>query len=92
MKLLEKPSRAPEFPNLERAARLFEDQLSLWLHPEVTHKQWEALVREVFRRITIDRGEFVSIEPNPAYVPIFAAVLTGQKLGYRVLKPALARH
>ena len=32
-------------------------------------------------------GEFVSIEPNPAYVPIFAAVLTGQKLGYRVLKP-----
>ena len=56
MKLLAKPSRAPELPNLERAARLLEDLLSLWLHPEVTHEQREALVREVFRRITIDGG------------------------------------
>ena len=32
-------------------------------------------------------GGFVSIEPNPAYIPIFAAVLMRQKLGCRVLKP-----
>ena len=87
MKLLAKPSQASELPNLERAARLLEDLPSLWLHPGVTHEQREALVKEVFRRITIAGREFVSIEPNPAYLPIFAAVLTGQKLGYRALKP-----
>jgi len=38
------------------------------------------LVQEVFRRIIIDGKEFVSIEPNPAHVPKFAAVVTGKNL------------
>jgi len=46
-----------------------------------------SLDAEVFRSITIDGKDFVSVEPNPSYVPIFAAVVTGQKLGYRALKP-----
>ena len=87
LKLLAKPTQTPELPNLERAAQLLDDLPSLWQHPGVTHEQREALIQEVFRKITIDGKDFVSIEPNPSYVPIFAAVVTGQKLGYRALKP-----
>ena len=87
MKLLVKPARSPEIPNLERAARLLEDLPNLWLHLGVTDKLKEALVQEVFRKITIDGKDFASVEPNPAYIPIFAAVVTGQKLGYCALKP-----
>ncbi len=85
LKLVAQPAQPPQLPNLERAAKLLEDMPTFWLHPGVTHGQRESLVREVFRRITIDGKEFVSIEPQPAYVPIFAAMLTGQKVGYRVL-------
>jgi hypothetical protein len=85
LKLLAKPAQSPELPNLERAARLLDDLPSLWQHPGVTHEQRESLVQEVFRSITIDGKDLVSIEPNPAYVPLFAAVVTGQKLGYRAL-------
>ena len=83
LKLIKRPAQPPELPNLERAARLLEDMPSLWQHPGVTHEQREALVREVFHRITIDGKEFVGIEPNAAYIPLFAAMLTGQKVGYR---------
>ena len=69
------------------AAQFREDLPSLWMHPGVSHEQREALVQEVFRKITIDGKEFVSIEPNPKYIPIFAAVVTGQKLGDCALKP-----
>ena len=87
LKLLARPAQITELPNLERAARLLEDLPSLWQHPGVTHEQREALVQEIFRNITIDGKDFVTIEPNPAYVPIFAAVVTWQKLGYCALKP-----
>ena len=46
-------------PNLERAANFLEDLPALWLHPGVTHEEREALVRQVFLRITIDEKEFV---------------------------------
>ena len=56
-------------PNLERAANFLEDVPALWRHPGVTHEEREALVRQVFRRITIDGKEFVDIEPEPEYAP-----------------------
>ena len=77
----------PQVPNLERAAKLLADLPALWLHPGVTHEQRENLVREVFHRITIDGKEFVSIEPQPAYVPLFATMVVSQKLGYREIDP-----
>ena len=70
-------------PNLERAANFLEDLPALWLHPGVTHEERESLVRQVFRRITIDGKEFVDIEPKPEYAPLFATIVTGQKVGYR---------
>ena len=80
------PQVLPELPNLERAATLLEDLPTLWMHSGVTHEQRESLIREVFRRITIDGKEFVSFEPQPAYVPLFATIVTDQEFGYRVLK------
>jgi len=49
----------------------------------VTHEEREALLRQVFRRITIDGKEFVDIEPKPEYAPLFATMVTAQKVGYR---------
>ena len=86
------PASDAAAPNLERAAQLLEDLTALWLHPGVTHKQRESLVREVFRRITIDGKEFVSIEPQAAYVPLFATMVADQKLGYRALEPLRLHH
>ena len=83
LKLVAKPSQSPQLPNLERAAQLLEDLQALWLHPGVTHEQRESLVQEVFRSITIDGKEFVSIEPQLAYAPLFATMVSDQKLGYR---------
>jgi hypothetical protein len=37
----------------------------------------------VFQRITIDGKDFVDIEPKPEYAPLFATMVTGQKVGYR---------
>jgi len=73
-------------PNLDRAANFLEDLPALWLHPGVTHEEREALVRQVFRRITIDGKEFVDIEPKPEYAPLFATMLTAQKVGYQELE------
>ena len=86
LKRIAQPSMPPQVPNLERAARLLEEMPALWLHPGVTHEQRESLVREVFRRITIDGKQFVGIEPQPAYVPLFASMVADQKFGYRALK------
>ena len=83
LKLVARPARSPQLPNLERAAQLLEDLPSLWRHDGVTDQQREALVQEVFHRITIDGKEFSGIQPNPAYVPLFATILTDEKLGYR---------
>jgi len=77
-------------PNLDRAANFLEDLPTLWLHPGVTHEEREALVRQVFRRITIDGKEFVDIEPKPEYAPLFATMLTAQKVGYQELESTLA--
>jgi hypothetical protein len=52
----------------------------------VTHEEREALVRQVFRRITIDGKDFVSIEPKPEYAPLFATIVTAQKVGYQELE------
>ena len=73
-------------PNLERAANFLEDLPALWLRPGVTHEEREALVQQVFRRITIDGKEFVDIEPKPEYAPLFATMLTAQKVGYQELE------
>ena len=43
----------------------------------------ESLVRQVFQRITIDGKDFVDIEPKPEYAPLFATMMTGQKVGYQ---------
>jgi F0F1-type ATP synthase delta subunit len=87
MKLIAKPEHSPVLPNLERAARCPGDLPELWEHPGVTHEQRETLVREVFRAITFDGKNFITVEPNPAYIPLFAAVVTNQKLGICALKP-----
>ena len=75
-------------PNLDRSANFLEDLPALWLHPGVTHEEREALVRQVFRRITIDGKDFVDIEPKPECVPLFAVIASGQKYGYREFDPA----
>ena len=75
--------RSPQLPNLERAAQLLSDLPALWLHPGVSHEQRESLVREVFKRITIDGRKFVAIEPQPVYVPLFATMLLDPKVDYR---------
>jgi hypothetical protein len=73
-------------PNLERAANFLEDLPALWLHPGVTHEEREALVQQVFRRITIDGKDFVDIEPEAEYVPLSATMVTAQKVGYQELE------
>ena len=60
---------------------------ALWLHPGVSHEQRESLVREVFKRVTIEGREFVAIEPQPVYVPLFATMLLDPKVGYRGREP-----
>jgi len=52
----------------------------------VPHEEREALVQQVFRRITIDGKDFVDIEPKPEYAPLFATMVTGQKVGYQELE------
>ena len=84
LKLVGRPEALPKLPNLERAASLLEDLPTLWLHSGVTHEQRESLVREVFRRISIDGKEFVSMEPQATYVPLFATMVADQEFGYRV--------
>jgi len=82
LKLVEVPSRPPQLPNLERSARLLDDMQVLWSHPGVSDEQREKLVREVFHRITIDGKELTSIEPKPAYEPLFASIVTNEEYGY----------
>ncbi len=82
LKLVAAPPQPTELPNLERSARLLEDMQVLWSHAGVTDEQREAFVREVFNRITIDGKQFMSIEPKPAYVPLFASMATNEESGY----------
>jgi len=84
-KVVARPALSPQLPNLERAAQLLENLPSLWRHHGVTDQERETLVQEVFHRITIDGKEFSGIEPNPAYLPLFATMLTDEKLGYRAV-------
>ena len=75
-------------PNLERAAELLNDLSTLWSNPGVTLEQQEALVREVFTRVTIDGKMFASIEPKPVYAPLFASMVVNEGCGYRALEPS----
>jgi len=86
LKLLDGAVKPRQLPNLERAAEFLQNLPGLWLHPGVTHEEREALVRQVFRRITIDGKEFVDIEPKPEYAPLFATIVTAQKVGYQELE------
>ena len=52
----------------------------------MTPGEREALVRQVFLRITIAGKEFVDIEPQPEYAPLFATMVTAQKVGYQELE------
>ena len=83
LKLLDDAVKPHQLPNLERAAEFLQDLPSLWLHAGVTHEEREALVKQVFQRITIDGKDFVDIEPKPEYAPLFATMVTAQKVGYR---------
>ena len=83
LKLVATPVQSHHLPNLETAAGLLRDLPALGLHPGVTDGQRETLVREVFRRITIDGKDFVSIEPKAEYVPLFAVIASGKKYDYR---------
>ena len=77
------PSAAPSLTSIATtSAKLLEDPPVLWSHPGVTHEQREELVREVFHRITIDGKEFMSIEPNAPYAPLFASIVTSEEFGY----------
>ena len=49
----------------------------------MTREEREALVKQVFQRITIDGIDFVDIEAKPEYTPLFATIATGQKVGYQ---------
>ena len=82
LKLVAEPVRPPQLPNLERSAQLLDDIKELWSHPGVTDAQREDLVREVFHRITIDGKKIMSIEPKPAFEPLFASIVTNEKYGY----------
>ena len=86
LKLLDDAVKPRQLPNLERAAEFLQDLPSLWLHAGVTHEEREALVKQVFQRITIDGKEFVDIEPKPEYAPLFATMVTAQKVGYQELE------
>ena len=55
----------------------------------MTHEERETLVQQVFQRITIDGKEFVDIEPKPEYAPLFATMVTAQKVGYQELESTL---
>jgi len=83
LKLLDDAVKPRHLPNLERAAEFIQDLPSLWLHAGVTHEEREALVKQVFQRITIDGKDFVDIEPKPEYAPLFATMVTAQKVGYQ---------
>ena len=83
LKLLDDAVKPRQLPNLERAAEFLQDLPRLWLHPGGTHEEREALVKQVFQRITIDGKDFVDIEPKPEYATLFATIATGQKVGYR---------
>jgi len=52
----------------------------------VTREEREALVKQVFQRITIDGIDFVDIESKPEYTLLFATIATGQKAGYQELE------
>ena len=54
LKLVEGPEQPRKIPNLDRAAELLADFRRLWSHPGVTGEQREALLKEVFNRISID--------------------------------------
>ena len=82
LKLVATPVQSHQLPNLETAAGLLRDLPALWLQPGVTDGQRKTLVQEVFRRITIDWKDFVSIEPKAEYVPPFAVIASGQRYGY----------
>lgn len=69
-------------PNLERAAQLLDDLPVLWSHKGVTNKQRETLVQEVFTKITINGKMLASIEPKPAYAPLFASIFIQNAIGY----------
>ena len=49
----------------------------------MTREEREALVKQVFQRITIDGIDFVDREAKPEYTPLFATIATGQKVGYQ---------
>jgi len=82
LKVVAEPARPPQLPNLERSAQLLDDMQALWSHPGVTDAQREELIREVFHRITIDGKELMSIEPKPAFEPLFASIVTNDEFGY----------
>ena len=83
--LLDDAVKPRQLPNLERVAEYLQDLPRLWLHAGVTNEEREALVRQVFLRITIAGKEFVDIEPKPEYAPLFATMVTAQKVGYQEL-------
>ena len=87
IKLFTSSVNPANLPNLEKAAGYLKDLPRLWSHPGVTHEQRESLVKGVFSSITIDGESLISIEPMPAYVPLFAAIVIDKGVGYRAFKP-----
>jgi hypothetical protein len=76
-----------KIPNLERGAELLGQMRNLWHHPGVTDHQREELVKEVFRTMTIEGKEFMTVEPKPQYAPLFASIIVAQKYGSREPRP-----
>jgi DNA invertase Pin-like site-specific DNA recombinase len=90
LKILETTSMPKNLLNMERAAQFLNNLPALWSHEGVTNKQREALVRKVFKKITIDGKTLASIEPKPEYAPLFATVIMQNSVGYRDLDPPLS--
>jgi hypothetical protein len=76
-----------KIPNLERGAELLSRLRNLWSHPGVTDHQREELVKEVFRSLTIEGKEFMTVEPKPQYAPLFASIIVAPKYGSREPRP-----
>jgi DNA invertase Pin-like site-specific DNA recombinase len=72
-----------ELPNLERASKLLNELPALWQHPGVDNKQRESVIQEVFTKINMEGDSMISIEPKPAYAPLFADIILQNSFGYR---------
>ncbi len=87
LKLIAPKEADIKIPNLERGAELLGRLNSLWCHPGVNDGQREELVKEVFKSLSIEGKQLMTVEPKPQYAPLFASIIVAQKHGSLESKP-----